>query len=61
MTAWLRRLFARLTRGREGSRIRRDPFLDDPAVVEDDYQRLRRPHAQACFGAHRSIPARVGP
>jgi hypothetical protein len=44
MTAWLRRLFARLTPGREGSRIRRDPFLDDPAAVEDDYRRLRRAH-----------------
>jgi hypothetical protein len=44
MTDWLRRLFARLTRGREVARIRRDPFLDDPAVVEDDYRRLRRVH-----------------
>ncbi len=42
MTAWLRRLFAQLTRGRNRARIRRDPFLDDPAVVEDDYRRLRR-------------------
>jgi hypothetical protein len=24
------------------ARIRRDPFLDDPAVVEDDYRRLRQ-------------------
>jgi hypothetical protein len=44
MTHWLRCLFARLTRGREVSRIRRDPFLDDPAGVEDDYRRLRRVH-----------------
>jgi hypothetical protein len=42
MTAWLRRLLARLTGGRSGYRVRRDPFLDDPAVVEDDYRRLRR-------------------
>ena len=44
MTHWFRCLFARLTRSREGSRIRRDPFLDDPAAVEDDYRRLRRVH-----------------
>jgi hypothetical protein len=44
MTHWLHCLFARLTRGREVSRIRRDPFLDDPAAVEDDYPRLRRVH-----------------
>ena len=44
MTDWLRRLFARLTRDREVARIRRDPFLDDPEVVEDDYRRLRQAH-----------------
>jgi hypothetical protein len=44
MTDWLACLFAWLTRGREGARIRRDPFLDDPAVVEDDYRRLRQAH-----------------
>ena len=44
MTDWLRCLFARLTRGREVARIRRDPFLDDPDVVEDDYRRLRQAH-----------------
>jgi hypothetical protein len=44
MTHWLRCLFARLTGAREVSRIRRDPFLDDPAAVEDDYRRLRRVH-----------------
>ncbi len=44
MTDWLACLFARLTRGREVARIRRDPFLDDPAAVEDDYRRLRQAH-----------------
>jgi hypothetical protein len=44
MAHWLRCLFARLTRGREVPRIQRDPFLDDPAAVEDDYRRLRRAH-----------------
>ena len=44
MTNWLRCLFARLMRGREAARIRRDPFLDDPVVVEDDYRRLRQAH-----------------
>ena len=44
MTDWLRRLFARLTRDREVARIRRDPFLDDPAAVVDDYRRLRLAH-----------------
>ena len=42
MTDWLACLVARLTRRREVTRIRRDPFLDDPAVVEDDYRRLRQ-------------------
>lgn len=42
MTNWLRCLFARLMRGREVAR--RDPFLDDPAEVEDDYRRLRQAH-----------------
>ena len=44
MTDWLARLFARLTRRREVARIRRDPFLIDPAAVEDDYRRLRQAH-----------------
>lgn len=44
MTDWLRRLFARLMRHREVARIQRDPFLDDPAAVEDDYRRLRQAH-----------------
>jgi hypothetical protein len=44
MTAWLHGLFARLTRDRAVTRIRRDPFLDDPAAVEDDYRRLRQAH-----------------
>ncbi len=44
MTDWLRRLFVRLTPGREVARIRRDPFLDDPVAVEDDYRRLRQAH-----------------
>jgi hypothetical protein len=44
MTDWLRRLVARLTRDRKVTRIRRDPFLDDPAAVEDDYRRLRQAH-----------------
>jgi hypothetical protein len=44
MTDWLRRLVAWLTRDREVARIRRDPFLDDPAAVEDDYRRLRQAH-----------------
>ena len=44
MTDWLRCLFARLTRRRGVARIRRDPFLDDPDVVEDDYRRLRQAH-----------------
>jgi hypothetical protein len=44
MTDWLRRLFARLAPGREVARIRRDPFLDDPVAVEDDYRRLRQAH-----------------
>ena len=44
MTDWLRCLFARLMRGRKVSRIQRDPFLDDPAAVEDDYRRLRQGH-----------------
>ena len=44
MTNWLRCLFAQLMRGREVTRIRRDPFLDDPAEVEDDYRRLRQAH-----------------
>ena len=34
MTDWLHWLFARLTRDRPVTRIRRDPFLDDPAAVE---------------------------
>jgi hypothetical protein len=42
MTDWLHGLFARLTRDREVTRIRRDPYLDDPAAVEDDYRRLRQ-------------------
>jgi hypothetical protein len=67
MTDWLRRLFARLTRDREVARIRRDPFLDDPAAVEDDYRRLRQSPGltggggvvlagRGCFGA--GIPRR---
>jgi hypothetical protein len=26
------------------ARIRRDPFLDDPVAVEDEYRRLRQAH-----------------
>jgi hypothetical protein len=44
MTDWLRCLLARLTPGRKVARIRRDPFLDDPVAVEDDYRRLRQAH-----------------
>jgi hypothetical protein len=44
MTDWLRCLFARLTSRRKVARIRRDPFLDDPVTVEDDYRRLRQAH-----------------
>jgi hypothetical protein len=44
MTDWFRCLFARLRPGREVARIRRDPFLDDPVAVEDDYRRLRQAH-----------------
>ena len=40
MTDWLRCLFARLSPGHGVARIRRDPFLDDPAAVEDDARRL---------------------
>ena len=44
MTDWLRCLLARLTLGRKVARIRRDPFLDDPTAVEDDYRRFRQAH-----------------
>jgi hypothetical protein len=44
MTDWLRCLLIRLTPGRKVARIRRDPFLDDPGAVEDDYRRLRQAH-----------------
>jgi hypothetical protein len=44
MTDWLACLFARLTRGRGVARIRRDPFLDDPVKVEDDYRQLGQAH-----------------
>jgi hypothetical protein len=44
MTDWLRSLFARLSQGHPVARIRRDPLLDDPAAVEDDYRRMRQAH-----------------
>ncbi len=44
MTDWLRCLLIRLTPRRGAARIQRDPFLDDPVAVEDDYRRLRQAH-----------------
>ena len=44
MTDWLAACSPGSRRRREVARIRRDPFLDDPVAVEDDYRRLRQAH-----------------
>ena len=39
----LRRRGARLGRNPQPNQHQRDAFFADPAIVEDDYRRLRRP------------------
>jgi hypothetical protein len=41
MIAWLSSMASRLWQGQRLARIQPDPYFTDPAMVEDDYWRMR--------------------